>query len=215
MYFNEPDHAGHVYGAASKEVNDQIKASDYILGHLMDSLKQLDIYDNINIVIVSDHGMVDVSEERVINIDNFNLPGTIEGRGPIMNYKINSDNLHKILDINIPHVQLKSSIKNDQLHYHNPVYDFLLIADEGWMMYSDKDIEKYNGKLPIKGMHGYDSNSINMHAIFYAYGPKFKSGFTIDTFELIHIYPILCELLGIKPYENIDGSLKVLQSILK
>ena len=60
-----------------------------------------------------------------------------------------------------------------------------------------------------------DSNSINMHAIFYAYGPKFKSGFTIDTFELIHIYPILCELLGIKPYENIDGSLKVLQSILK
>tara|TARA_B100000029_G_scaffold315475_1_gene307896 strand:+ start:1 stop:1194 length:1194 start_codon:yes stop_codon:yes gene_type:complete len=215
LYFNEPDHAGHVYGADSKEVNDQIKASDYILGYLMNSLKQLDIYDNINIIIVSDHGMVDVSEERVINIDDFNLPGTIEGRGPIMNYKINSDDLDKILDINIPHVQLKSSIKNNQLHYHNPFYDFLLIADEGWMMYSNKDIEKYNGKLPVKGMHGYDASSMNMHAIFYAYGPKFKSGFAIDTFELIHVYPILCELLGIKPYENIDGSLKVLQPILK
>ena len=215
LYFNEPDHAGHVYGADSKEVNDQIKASDYILGYLMNSLKQLDIYDNINIIIVSDHGMVDVSEERVINIDDFNLPGTIEGRGPIMNYKINSDDLDKILDINIPHVQLKPSIKNNQLHYHNPFYDFLLIADEGWMMYSNKDIEKYNGKLPVKGMHGYDASSMNMHAIFYAYGPKFKSGFAIDTFELIHVYPILCELLGIKPYENIDGSLKVLQPILK
>ena len=215
LYFNEPDHAGHVYGADSKEVNDQIKASDYILGYLMNSLKQLDIYDNINIIIVSDHGMVDVSEERVINIDDFNLPGTIEGRGPIMNYKINSDDLDKILDINIPHVQLKPSIKNNQLHYHNPFYDFLLIADEGWMMYSNKDIGKYNGKLPVKGMHGYDASSMNMHAIFYAYGPKFKSGFAIDTFELIHVYPILCELLGIKPYENIDGSLKVLQPILK
>ena len=215
LYFNEPDHAGHVYGADSKEVNNQIEVSDYILGYLMDSLKELDIYDNINIVIVSDHGMVDVSEEKVINIDNFNLPGIIEGRGPIMNYKIDSDDLNKIFDIDIPNVKLVSSIKNDELHYHNPVYDFLLIADEGWMMYLNKDIEKYNGKLPVKGMHGYDSNSMNMHAIFYAYGPKFKSGLEIDTFELIHVYPMLCELLGIKPYADIDGTLEVLESTLK
>ena len=215
LYFNEPDHAGHVYGADSKEVNNQIEVSDYILGYLMNSLKQLEIYDNINIVIVSDHGMVDVSEEKVINIDNFNLPGIIEGRGPIMNYKIDSDDLNKIFDIDIPNVKLVSSIKNDELHYHNPVYDFLLIADEGWMMYLNKDIEKYNGKLPVKGMHGYDSNSMNMHAIFYAYGPKFKSGLEIDTFELIHVYPMLCELLGIKPYADIDGTLEVLESTLK
>ena len=215
LYFNEPDHAGHVYGADSKEVNEQIEASDYILGYLINSLKELDIYDNINIVIVSDHGMVDVSEDRVINIDDFDLPGIIEGRGPIMNYKINSDDLYKILDINIPHIHMQSSIQNNQLHYHNSVYDFLLIADEGWMMYSNKDIEKYNGILPVIGMHGYDSNGMNMHAIFYAYGPKFKSGFAIDTFELIHVYPILCELLGIKPYKDIDGNLEVLQSTLK
>ena len=37
---------------------------------------------------------------------------------------------------------MQSSIQNNQLHYHNPGYDFLLIADEGWMMYSNKDIEK-------------------------------------------------------------------------
>ena len=215
LYFNEPDHAGHVYGADSKEVNNQIEVSDYILGYLMNSLKQLEIYDNINIVIVSDHGMVDVSEEKVINIDDFNLPGIIEGRGPIMNYKIDSDDLYKIFDIDIPNVKLVSSVKNDELHYHNPVYDFLLIADEGWMMYLDKDIEKYNGKLPVKGMHGYNSNSMNMHAIFYAYGPKFKSGLGIDTFELIHVYPMLCELLGIKPYADIDGTLEVLESTLK
>ena len=43
LYFNEPDHAGHVYGSDSKEVNEQIKASDVILGYLMDSLEKLDI----------------------------------------------------------------------------------------------------------------------------------------------------------------------------
>ena len=61
----------------------------------------------------------------------------------------------------------------------------------------------------------YDSESINMHAIFYAYGPSFKKSMQINTFELIHIYPMLCELLGIKPYENIDGKIQVLKSILK
>ena len=82
------------------------------------------------------------------------------------------------------------------------------------MLYTHDLLKEYNGKLPVKGMHGYDSNSMNMHAIFYAYGPQFKSNMLIDTFELIHIYPMLCELLGIKPYKDIDGKLKILQPIL-
>ena len=33
LYFNEPDHAGHVYGSDSKEVNHQIELSDNIVIH--------------------------------------------------------------------------------------------------------------------------------------------------------------------------------------
>ena len=83
------------------------------------------------------------------------------------------------------------------------------------MMYTYDYLEQYNGKLPVKGMHGYNPDNINMHAIFYAYGPKFKKGIQIDTFELIHIYPMLCEILEIIPYENIDGKLEVLKPIFK
>ena len=83
------------------------------------------------------------------------------------------------------------------------------------MIYQNKHINKYNGKLPVKGMHGYKSDSLNMHAIFYAYGPLFKKNMKIDTFELIHIYPMICELLKITPYNDIDGTLEVLKPILK
>ena len=229
LYFNEPDHAGHVYGEDSDEVIYQIKESDKILGQLIKELKTLDIYDNINIVIVSDHGMVNVSNERLINISE-HLPEWIKnnqklyGRGPIMNLAFeNSDNniqlnipdsYNKFLKEYIPHVKIETSKNNKELHYHNPMFDFILVADEGWMMYSDDDIQKYNNKLPVVGMHGYDSNSMNMHAIFYAYGPKIKKSLKIDTFELIHIYPLLCELLGIEPHGNIDGKLSVLKHIL-
>ena len=210
LYFNEPDHAGHVFGANSKEVNNQIKESDNILGYLLRSLTKLDIYNRTNILIVSDHGMVDVSKEKVINIDDFNISGIIDGKGPVMNVITQDEFL-----ITIPNVKVVSLLENNDLNYNNPIYDFLLIADEGWMMYTNDHLEEYDGKLPIKGMHGYNPDNMNMHAIFYAYGPRFKKAMEIDTFELIHIYPILCELLKISPYKDIDGRLEVLKSILK
>ena len=210
LYFNEPDHAGHVFGANSKEVNNQIKESDNILGYLLRSLTKLDIYNRTNILIVSDHGMVDVSKEKVINIDDFNISGVIDGKGPVMNIITQDEFL-----ITIPNVKVISSLENNDLNYNNPIYDFLLIADEGWMMYTNDHLEEYDGKLPIKGMHGYNPDNMNMHAIFYAYGPRFKKAMEIDTFELIHIYPILCELLKISPYKDIDGRLEVLKPILR
>lgn len=211
LYFNEPDHAGHVYGASSKEVNEQIKKSDEILGYLIKSLQELSIYNQINIVIVSDHGMVDVSKDKMINIDKYKIKGIVDGKGPIMSV-IDAD--YKNKSFNIPHVEIVSSKNNSVLHYDNSLYDYLLIADEGWLMYKTEDFLNYNNKLPVKGMHGYNAESMNMHAIFYAYGPKFRKGINIDTFELIHIYPLLCKLLKIDPYHNIDGKLEILNPIL-
>jgi hypothetical protein len=57
-----------------------------------------------------------------------------------------------------------------------------------------------------------------MHGIFYAMGPELKSSIQIQSFENIHIYPLLCELLGIKLYSGKDdapdGDIRVLQHIL-
>ena len=96
-----------------------------------------------------------------------------------------------------------------------PLFDYILLADEGWMIYDSNIFKKYNGKLPVKGMHGYDSNQMNMHAIFYAYGPKIKENLKIETFELIHIYPLICNILNIPQYDDIDGSIDVLKPILR
>jgi len=212
LYFNEPDRAGHVYGANSKEVNQQIEKSDYILGYLLRSLTELDIYNNINLIVVSDHGMVDVSNNKVINIDKYNISGIIDGKGPLMSILTDDSSL---IDFIIPNTTIVPSRLNKELHYDNSMYNFLLIADEGWMMYKDEHFKEYNGELPVKGMHGYLSDNMNMHAIFYAFGSSFKKSIQIDTFELIHIYPMICELLGINPYQDIDGKLDVLNPILK
>ena len=82
-------------------------------------------------------------------------------------------------------------------------------------MYNNNDFNIYKGKLPVKGMHGYFSDSMNMHGIFYAFGSSIKEKMIIDTFELIHIYPLVCKILNIEPFDDIDGQLGVLKPILK
>ena len=215
LYFNEPDHAGHVYGADSEEVNEQIKKSDEVLGYLLKSLTKLDIFNKINLIVLSDHGMVTVSEDRVINIDDFNINGIIDGEGPLVSIKDTSQSKNLLNQLNIPNTKIVSSLNNEDLHYDNPLFDYILLADEGWMIYDSNIFKKYNGKLPVKGMHGYDSNQMNMHAIFYAYGPKIKENLKIETFELIHIYPLICNILNIPEYSDIDGSIDVLKPILR
>ena len=70
-------------------------------------------------------------------------------------------------------------------------------------------------KLPVVGMHGYNPEIINMHGIFYAYGSRIKKNLTIDSFELIDIYPLMCAILNIPEYYDIDGDFNNVKNILK
>jgi hypothetical protein len=54
-----------------------------------------------------------------------------------------------------------------------------------------------------------------MHGIFYANGPAIREGWKIDRFENIHIYPMICQILGLPIPKDIDGKAEVLEPILK
>ncbi|HEX7356861.1 MAG TPA: alkaline phosphatase family protein, partial [Ignavibacteriaceae bacterium] len=122
--------------------------------------------------------------------------------------------------------KLKESEKNykvywkkdipEYLHYKdNPdVAEIVLIADLGYSLFNNKDVEKYSDNFPL-GNHGYDPFNTDMHGIFYAIGPDFKSGYTCGTLNNIDIYPLLAKLLGIYPNNNIDGKLERIEFLLK
>ena len=104
-----------------------------------------------------------------------------------------------------------------RFHFNNGnTGEFLLLADEGWLITTNSDKEQND--FTLKGMHGYDPQLPNMHGIFYAMGPDLKSDLQIPAFENIHIYPLICELLDITPYSGKndapEGDLQVLQNIL-
>jgi predicted AlkP superfamily pyrophosphatase or phosphodiesterase len=74
---------------------------------------------------------------------------------------------------------------------------------------------KLTNKSLYIGHHGYDPAFPEMHATFYAWGPAFKQGMQINSFENVHVYPLLAKVLGLNLTESIDGRIEVLQPILR
>ena len=84
---------------------------------------------------------------------------------------------------------------------NNRIEPILLLADEHWSIMTP-------GRTPIAGSHGYDPDYQSMNGIFIAHGPAFKSGFSGPEIHNIHLYEMMCKILGVVPANN-DGSLDV------
>ena len=54
-----------------------------------------------------------------------------------------------------------------------------------------------------------------MHGIFYAKGPAIKNGYIVPSVKNIHVYPLMCEILGLEIPDTVDGELGKLKSVLK
>ena len=225
LYFSEPDHTGHKYGINIDKISKSVSKMDSLLGYMYAGLEKLEIFSDLNIVITSDHGMSNVSPDRLIIIDehityqdNLNVLGSgSHMQFDIVDDKISSNILYNQLQ-KIPNSQAwnKDNIPKRFNFINNNTGQFLLLANEGWFITSKEKID--NKKFTLGGMHGYDPNLVNMHGIFYAIGPQIKKDFMIDSFTNIHIYPFLCKLLNIDMYVNEkdgpDGDIKVLDRII-
>lgn len=88
MYFNEPDHTGHKEGAASTKVLEKVVMLDGILGELLNLLEKHDLMSRMNIIVTSDHGMVNTT--NVIYLDQVNASlFTVYGASPVWNIRPN------------------------------------------------------------------------------------------------------------------------------
>ncbi|KAG9462397.1 hypothetical protein GDO78_014205 [Eleutherodactylus coqui] len=71
MYFHEPDHTGHVYGPEDKgNMSRMLGIIDKNIEYLVSKLKESKLWDTVNVIITSDHGMAQCSQDRVIALDN-------------------------------------------------------------------------------------------------------------------------------------------------
>ncbi len=223
LYYSLTDTYGHKYGPESDEINYAIARLDTVTGYLINKLKQINMFDSLNIIIVSDHGMTNISPDRIIDIEKIlkNKNVKYQSSGPVMMIaplKNNLDEIYKILKNNENHYKVykKSEIPDYFFFDKNPfISDLVLVADLGWSLVDNKSIKSYIGANCMKGNHGYEKDALDMHGIFIAEGPVFKCNFKTGTIWNIDVYPLLCKIFGITPRSNIDGKINRIDFILK
>lgn len=218
LYFDAADTQGHQTGPDSPEINTQIARLDSMIGLLFSGLRNIGMMDSTDIILVSDHGMAEVSSSRVVNVKTIIGAGKqVQWEGPVMMVNPSPDSIdyyYNLLKKNENHykVYTKSNIPS-YFHFSSShlIYPIILVAENRWSLsYENKKRAHTTG-----GAHGYEKDEMDMHAVFMAMGPSFRKGFRTGTLWNIDIYPLLCKIFNIPPRQNIDGKLDRIEFILK
>ena len=217
LYFSDVDSKGHSFGPDANETKTAVQEIDALIGNLSRRVKGLNL--PVNIIIVSDHGMIEVDREHPIRIEqmaDFSKVNPVIKGSHILVYGDGQGEIDRLYgELSAQQgdsflVYKKADIP-DSLHFkNNPrIGDLLLIANAPKVFVHAKQ----NSISP--GTHGFDPyQTPEMGAIFYANGPDFKQGMVIPAFGNVHVYPLVAEVLGLEVTEEIDGELEVLEEIL-
>jgi predicted AlkP superfamily pyrophosphatase or phosphodiesterase len=216
LYFEMVDKAGHETGPWSEETRTAVQEADQAIGQLLSALRERGIEDQVNLIVVSDHGMSKVSPKKVVFLDNYLDPESVEivDGSPVMALRPKDGNVATLYEKvrRIPHAKAyTSSTMPQRWHYtgNNRITPVLLVANDEWTISTRKYLESH----PVKGgTHGFDNDLRDMRALFVAAGPSFERG-TMKPFANIHIYSLLAYLLNVRPAAN-DGSIDVFRSVL-
>jgi len=211
-YFEGVDNAAHAYGPYSYHVDEAIAAVDVAIGSLLDGLTQRNILEKVNIMIVSDHGMAQLSNDRVILIDQYiNMSNVyIVDLGPVTAIIPNEGKTQEIFnELNGAHPNMTVYMKNNTVPYweytnNRRITPIVLVLDDGWSITTSS---KYNPLSYTGGNHGYDNRLESMQAFFGAAGPMFKNNYAIDSILNLDIYPLLCHILNLQEAPN-NGTLR-------
>uniref|UniRef100_A0A452IV54 SMB domain-containing protein n=1 Tax=Gopherus agassizii TaxID=38772 RepID=A0A452IV54_9SAUR len=218
-------YSGHSYGPVSGGVIKALQLADEALGMLMEGLKQRNLHNCVNLIVLADHGMDKtycnqleymtdyfnqinfyMYDGPAARIRAYNVPEdyfTFDSEGIVKNLTCRKPNQHfkPYLTPNLPkRFHYANNIRIDKVH---------LMVDRQWLAVRNKDYTFCGG-----GNHGYDNEFKSMEAIFMAHGPSFKEKTEVEPFENIDIYNLMCDLLHIKPAPN-NGTHGSLNHLLK
>lgn len=226
LYFNDVDEAGHDFSPDSIQTRDAVVGVDKELGRLIEGLRSRMLFDRVNLIIVSDHGMAIQDPRNYIILDELfdtSLAEKILWTAEIVSIfpkEGKEDAIYETLKKKLPS-QAKIFRKSElpaRLHYSDSprIAPLLVLPDEGWTLLTRKrfDEKKAKGQMNgLRGGHGYDNELASMRAIFIAHGQAFKKGVVIEPFSNIHVYNVMCRILGLTPAHN-DGDYSVASAAL-
>lgn len=221
MYFETVDEVGHAHGPDSAQARAAIRAVDAALALLIDGLAAGGRLDQVDLIIVSDHGMAAVAPGHVIAVEDMVSMEDAEvvtvgqsiGIAPRPGREAMVE--RKLLGRHDHYDCWRKQELPARWRYgaHPRVPPIVCQMHEGWDALP-RAIAAKRPKDATRGSHGYDPALPSMRAVFIARGPSFRNGVRLPAFDNIDVYPLLAHLLGIVPAPN-DGDAATLLPALR
>lgn len=213
LYFSDIDSASHRGPVDGPDVEKAVMAMDAALGSLLDGIEALPTRDRVILLLTSDHGMANTSAAQTVQlsslVDTSNIRPSFSGPVTGLHVSGGLDSAQRVRD------QLNAKLTNGRAYlrqdlpegYHlreTPrAGDVIVVMDEGWTMATS--IINRGLIQNAWGEHGWAPDVASMRAIFLIAGPGIRKGVTIPEVENVDVYPLMTELLGLKPAAGIDG----------
>ena len=223
LYFSDVDSASHKAVIGGSDVAAAVMAVDRWLGMLLDGLDRLENRDRVLLMLTSDHGMTDTGSVRIVQLgDVIDTTGVRAGfSGPVTGLHVSPEAgtpaaVRDRINAKLEHgrAYLRQEVPERHPFRATPRGgDVVVIMDEGWLMATSI---MNRGLIQREwGEHGWDPDLPSMKAIFMLAGPGIRAGVTIPEVENIDVYPLMTELLGLRPAAGIDGQPGKIRSLLK
>ncbi len=220
LYFSSVDSMGHRHGPLAEPVKEALVDVDYHLGTLLDGLESRGLLDQVNILLVSDHGMSWVDFDKYILLDDYmDLSRVrISDWGPAAQIWAIDKTVDEIMDALVDaHPKMRVWRREDipqryRFGSHRRVPDVVAEADLEWMI-SNRPHRAGREQFSLMGMHGWDPAWLEMHGTFVAYGPAFTAGSRAPAFRSIDLYALMTHLLELTPADH-EGNLAPFEPFL-
>ena len=222
LYFSVVDSASHTYGPTAPATLSAIVEVDRQIAVLWQAIESLNLREgtDINLMLVSDHGMSEVDPNLFIDTNTLPRPKgfkRVNGSTRVTYYQrdpdADIDALSGALDrLSEDRWRRLSSRDLAERHFeHHPGVGDLIIETA-----PPRVFRRGGGRdADLRGMHGYPATVEDMAAFLVAVGPDFQEGKVIPEAHQLDVYPVAATLLGLEVPDTIASDGGPLRAILR
>jgi len=209
LYLEQYDVASHASGMHSPQAMQALATIDAGLAQLRAGLRARGIADDVDLIVLSDHGMADVRGEDMRYLDDLvplasmdvEYAGQVTGLTPRAGHEAEVERA-----VVGRHDHFECWRKGElpaAWHFgrNARIPAIVCQANDGWRVW----LHRLPAQPALKGEHGFAPGDVGMRAVFVARGPSFRVGVRVPAFDNVDLYPLLARLLDVVPAAN-DGN---------
>jgi hypothetical protein len=221
------DQVGHRSGPASPALDSAVTRADRVVGRLLDSVAASPVGARVNVVVLSDHGMLPIAAvDPVVALSRYaDLSGVrAVDNGPYMALWFDGDAARRDAVLaalrrgfaagRVPaRAWRREETPTEWALRDEPrAGDVVVLADPGHFVTVQPAPAGYRFS---PGDHGWDPEAApGLDGIFFAAGPDVRPLGELPAFRNVHVYPFLARLLGVRPHPG-DGDDAVLRGAVR